>query len=179
MTKSKLVGIGSLLAVVAALAVWSGAAVAAVPQQAGLARAAAVCDTGKVHFAKTKFVFHAGLAFGAFHRYIYKPYKAGSFASGTPGRLKAGVKAALAAAFIYHELKIACKDANNSSVLRPLLTPINLLVTQFTALEQKLKNGNFSVGDLTSAGAAVNALGQKSNALGFPIKQLTGGFSGG
>jgi hypothetical protein len=25
-----------------------------------------------------KFVLHAGLAFGAFHRYIYKPFKAGA-----------------------------------------------------------------------------------------------------
>ena len=32
-----------------------------------------------VHFAKTKFVLHAGLAFGAVHRYIYKPYRSGGF----------------------------------------------------------------------------------------------------
>lgn len=120
-----------------------------------------------------------GLAFGAFHRYIYKPFQAGAFKSGAPGRLKAGVKAALAAAFIWHELKIACKDANNSSVLRPLLTPLNLIVTQFTALEQKLRGGSFGLNDLTSAGNAVNALGQRSKALGFPVQQLFGGFTGG
>jgi hypothetical protein len=41
-----------------------------------------------VHFAKTKFVLHAGLAFGAIHRYIYKPLRAGALRSGTPGRVK-------------------------------------------------------------------------------------------
>ena len=36
------------------------------------------------HFAKTKFVLHAGLAFGAIHRYIYKPLRAGALHSGAP-----------------------------------------------------------------------------------------------
>ena len=29
-----------------------------------------------------KFVLHAGLAFGAFHHWIYKPFKAGAFSGG-------------------------------------------------------------------------------------------------
>jgi len=168
---------GLLLMTIAALAVCSSTALAA-NKQASTSHATAVCDTGKVHFAKTKFVFHMGLAFGAFHRYIYKPFAAGAFDSGQSGRVKAGVKAALAAAFVWHELKIACKDANNSSVLKPLLVPISLVVTQFTALEQKLKGGSFSTSDLAGAGAAINGLQQKSTSLGFPIKQLFGGFSG-
>ncbi len=168
-----------LLVVVAALGIGASTASAAKPLSASSTRAAAVCDTGHVYFAKTKFLFHMGLAFGAFHRYIYKPYQAGAFKSGTPGRLKAGIKAGLAAAFIYHELKLACKDANNSSLLRPLLTPIAAAVTLFTGLEQKLKGGSFGLNDLSGAGAAVNALGQKSKALGFPIQQVFGGFTGG
>ncbi len=53
----------------------------------------------KVRFAKTKFVFHAGLAFGAFHRYIYKPFRAGSF-SRPLSHKKALLKAAVAALFV-------------------------------------------------------------------------------
>jgi hypothetical protein len=60
-----------------------------------------------------------------------------------------------------------------------LLTPLSLIVTQFTPLEQKLKGGSFASGDLTSAGDAVNALGQKRESLGFPIHQLFGSFTGG
>lgn len=37
---------------------------------------AACQHVGSVPFDKTKFVLHAGLAFGAFHRFIYAPYKA-------------------------------------------------------------------------------------------------------
>jgi hypothetical protein len=169
--------VGLLAIAVAVLAVWSSTAVAGT-RQASTAHASAVCDTGKVHFAKTKFVFHMGLAFGAFDRYIYKPFKAGSFDSGQSGRIKAGVKAALAAAFVWHELKIACKDANNSSVLKPLLAPLSLVATELTALGQKLKAGSFNTSDLATAGDAINGLQQKSTSLGFPIKQRFGGFSG-
>jgi hypothetical protein len=37
---------------------------------------AACQQVGGVSFDKTKFVLHAGLAFGAFHHFIYAPYKA-------------------------------------------------------------------------------------------------------
>src|SRR5205807_538341 len=36
-------------------------------------------STSTTHLAKTKFVFHAGLAFGAFHHFVYKPFRAGDF----------------------------------------------------------------------------------------------------
>jgi len=43
-----------------------------------------------VHLAKTKFVLHAGLAFGAFHRYIYEPFRSGAFTSPLHHGLSAG-----------------------------------------------------------------------------------------
>ena len=55
--------------------------------------------TDQVRFAKTKFALHAGLAAGAIHRYLYKPYKAGTLQPGAKGRTKALVKAGLATAF--------------------------------------------------------------------------------
>jgi hypothetical protein len=42
-----------------------------------------------VHFAKTKCLLHAGLAFGAIHRYIYKPLRAGALRSGARTRQSA------------------------------------------------------------------------------------------
>lgn len=172
-TKLRFLG---LLAVVVALAAGASTAAAA-PARA--ATASAVCETGKVHFAKTKFVFHAGLAFGVFHHFIYKPFKAGAFKSGAPGRLKAAAKAAVAALFVYHELKQACKDAANSSVLKPLLIPLNLIVTAFNKLEAKLKGGSVSTADFTSAESSVKGIEQKASGLGLPIKEITTGFSGG
>src|ERR1700759_2066432 len=62
--------------------------------------------TPTTHLAKTKFVLHAGLAFGAFHRWIYKPAKAGELSHPLEHKLTT-LKAALASAFVYHELKLA------------------------------------------------------------------------
>src|ERR1700761_3508894 len=61
--------------------------------------AAPACPAQASGFAKTKFTAHAALGFGAFHRYIYKPYRAGTFRSGAHGRLTTFAKAALAALF--------------------------------------------------------------------------------
>ncbi len=167
----------AVLAAVAGLAASTAAAASSVPANNTIA--ASVCDTGHVFFAKTKFVFHMGLAFGVFHRYIYKPFSTGAFKSGAPGRLKAALKAGVAALFVWHELKLACKDANNSSVLRPLLTPLNLMVTEFDKLAAKLKSGSFNPADLTGAASAVTSLGSQSSKLGLPITDLVTGFTGG
>ena len=59
-------------------------------------------------------MLHAGLAFGAFHRWIYKPAKAGDLSHPLEHKLTT-VKAALAAAFVYHELKLALADAQVES----------------------------------------------------------------
>ena len=49
----------------------------------GSAGSSGDCPTSNTKsFAKTKFVLHAGLAFGAFHRYLYKPYKNHAFSKG-------------------------------------------------------------------------------------------------
>ena len=44
-------------------------------------------------FKKTRFLLHAGLAFGAFHRYIYQAYKNGDF---TNKKVRAFAKAGVA-----------------------------------------------------------------------------------
>ena len=47
-------------------------------------------------FEKTRFVVDVGLAVGALRQWVYKPFRAGAFASGANGRTKAFVKAGLA-----------------------------------------------------------------------------------
>src|SRR5512142_2443158 len=69
---------------------------------------AACPSTGNARpLAKTRFALHAGLAVGAFHRYIYKPLRAGGFQAGADKRARTFAKAALAGAFVVHELKVA------------------------------------------------------------------------
>jgi hypothetical protein len=79
------------------------------------------------HLPTAKFVLHAGLAFGAFHRYIYKPFKAGEL-HGFSHKLTI-IKAGLAGLFAYHELKLAIKDAQASPILSKLVAPVTCLQT--------------------------------------------------
>ena len=125
-----------------------------------------------VKFAKTKFVLHAGLAFGAFHRYILKPYKAKSFKKGAPGRTKALVKAGAAGLFAAHELKVANNAALSDDRLRPLAQKVDGLSGRLTSLAGGLKSGNFSPTALLGAAGAVTALGSQSGGVGAKIKDL-------
>jgi hypothetical protein len=129
-----------------------------------------------IHFSNTKFVLHMGLAFGAFHRYIYKPIKTGAFKSGAPGRGKAFLKAAAAAAFIVHELRIAHDDALSSDQLRPLANKLDNLVSRITGLIPGFKGGSAALGDIGSAAGAVSALGGDTSALGVPITDIAHGL---
>ena len=124
-----------------------------------------------VHFAKTKFVLHVGLAFGAFHRYLYKPLKAGDFSK--PLSHKAAVvKAALATAFIVHELKIAYTDAQASPILTKLVSPITALKDKITAMVAGLKAGHHDPAQIKSAQSDVSAIASQAGAAGVPVKDL-------
>jgi hypothetical protein len=125
-----------------------------------------------IHFAKTKFVLHMGLAFGAFHRYIYDPYRAGSFKSGASGRTKALVKAGAAALYAAHELKTAREDALSDEHLRPLAEKIEHLLSRLTSLGGSLKGGVLDAGAIAGAAGAVSSLGTESSGVGAVIKEV-------
>lgn len=126
-----------------------------------------------VHFAKTKFVLHAGLAFGAIHRYIYKPLRDGALRSGAPGRVKVLLKGAAAAVFAVHELRLAHKAALSSDLLRPLTNKVDGLSSKLTGLVGGLKNGSVSPAAILSATHATDVLGSASNGLGVGIKDIS------
>jgi hypothetical protein len=127
-----------------------------------------------VHFAKTKFVLHAGLAFGAIHRYIYKPLRAGALHSRAPGRIKVLLKGAAAAIFAVHELRLAHDDALSSDLLRPLTNKVDGLTSKLTGLVGGLKNGSVNPAAIVSATNATDALGSASSGLGVGIKDIAG-----
>src|SRR5450756_2516705 len=107
--------------------------------------AATACPTEASGFAKTKFIAHAALGFGAFHRYIYKPYRAGTFRSGAHGRLVAFIKAGLAAVFIKREIRLAGAAAQNSPALcKLILSPLRTVSETVQAGVDKLKGGDAS-----------------------------------
>ncbi len=125
-------------------------------------------STQHVDFAKTKFIFHAALAFGAFHRYIYKPFRRGGFRP--PSQHKAAlVKAGLAALFAYHEAKIALTDARSSPLLSKLVTPLTALQRQLSSLGGRLKAGVLDATGISSAAATVDRIGSQSARSYKPI----------
>jgi hypothetical protein len=130
-----------------------------------------------VHFANTKFVLHAGLAFAAVHRYIYRPLRAGALRSGAPGRIKVLLKGAAAAVFAVHELRLAHDDALSSDLLRPLTNKVDSLSSKLTGLLAGLKNGSINPAAIASASGATNALGSASSGLGVGIKDISSAIS--
>ncbi len=124
-----------------------------------------------MRFAKTKFVLHAGLAFGAFHRYIYKPLRAGVF--GKPlSHKKALAKAALATVFTIHELKVAYAAAQSSPLLTKLTSPITALQTKISALTAGFKSGHYDKAQINSAQSDVTNITSQSGGLGAKVKDL-------
>lgn len=126
--------------------------------------------TTSTKFAKTKFVLHAGLAFGAFHRYIYKPLQAGDFSQ--PLQHKATlVKAGIAGLYIVHELKLALADAQADPTLSKLVSPLTDLQSKLSSLVSGIKSGHPDVSGLTSANGAISSISSLASGAGQSIIQ--------
>lgn len=129
------------------------------------------CPTGNtVAFAKTKFVAHTGLAFGAFHRYLYKPYQAGAFSKGAGGRVGAFIKGGLAALFVKREIRLASEDVKaNPTLCKAIAAPLGKLGDTVQAAFDKLKTGDPS--GITTANSLVSSVEGTSAKDGVPITE--------
>ncbi len=124
----------------------------------------------QIRFAKTKFVLHSGIAAGAFYRYIYDPWRAGSFKKGAPGRKKALAKAGASGLVAVHELKIAARDAQcDGPALKALARPMTAAVAAAGTLTAL--SGGGGLGSIGTAGAAFDELKSAAAAAGATIKQ--------
>ncbi|MBV8217420.1 MAG: hypothetical protein JO325_03070 [Solirubrobacterales bacterium] len=139
---------------------------------AGGITAASTTTTATTHLAKTKFVLHAGLAFGAFHRWIYKPAKAGELTHPLEHKLTT-VKAALAAAFVYHELKLALADAQADPTLSKLVAPITDLQNKLHDLAGSVKSGGASAADVSGIDGTISQVKSQAAAAGQTITEQT------
>jgi hypothetical protein len=127
------------------------------------------------HLPTAKFVLHAGLAFGAFHRYIYKPFKAGQL-HGFSHKLTI-IKAGLAGLFAYHELKLAIKDAQASPTLSKLVAPVTALGDKLKGVGSSVKSGNFDPSSIGSANGDITSLSglAKQAGLSIPAREPSAG----
>ncbi len=131
----------------------------------------ATSTSGTTHFAKTKFLLHAGLAFGAFHRYIYKPFRAGVFSHPLLHKLSLA-KAGLAAVFIAHELKIAAVDVRSSKLLSRLFSPLTAAADKLSALRSAITGGSVSAADLGGVQSQLSSIGKTAASHGQAIRDV-------
>lgn len=165
----------------AAAAAPSVATASAAPAQTAAATASAAaspqtsgCPTSNATaFAKTKLVLHAGLAFGAFHRYLYKPYKAGTFTSGSKlHRVFVISKAAASALFIKREIRLSIADVNaNPALCNAVASPLRDLQTTISDGISKLKNGDTSA--LDQANQTIGAIQTAASGHGLALPDNT------
>ncbi|MBO0853298.1 MAG: hypothetical protein J2P18_05970 [Nocardia sp.] len=121
-------------------------------------------------FAKTKFVAHSGLAFGAFHRWLYKPYKAGTFKKGAKGRITGFIKGGLAALFVKREVRLALADAKaNPTLCKSISAPLGKLGDSVQGAFDKLKGGDGS--QMDSLNSTITQAENSSKADGVEIKE--------
>jgi hypothetical protein len=121
-------------------------------------------------FAKTKFLFHAGLALGAFHHWIYKPFKAGDLKHPLLHKV-ALIKAGLAGLFVYHELKLAASDAKSSKLLSTLFAPITLVAAKLASLKSSITSGKAKGSDLEGVKSELDQISSSASAKGKPITE--------
>jgi hypothetical protein len=145
----------------------SSSSAAGAPAAAEAAATSTAAPTTK--FAKTKFIFHAALAFGAFHHFIYKPFRAGDFKHPLLHKLTL-LKAGLAGLFVYHELKLASTDVESSKLLSALFSPITLVANKLQALKSSLTSGKASASDLEAVKSGLDQVGSAAASRGAPIK---------
>jgi len=118
--------------------------------------------------AVAKFLLHAGIAYYVFDHYIYKPWKAGDLHGFTHAFTIA--KAALAALFVYHEVKEMAGDVKDSKLLSFLTAPIAAVITKLNALKAAITGGNLSaIGNVQSG---LGAIESQAGAKGVVIKQI-------
>lgn len=127
-------------------------------------------DKATTSFAKTKFVAHSGLAFGAFHRWLWKPFQAGTFKKGADGRIKAFIKGGLSALFVKREVRLAATEVQADPTLcKAIIAPLDKLGDTVQAAFDKLKGGDASgITDLNSSIGAIESTSQKD---GVPIQE--------
>jgi hypothetical protein len=119
-------------------------------------------------FAKTRFALHAGLALGAFHRYIYKPLRSGGFKAGAEKRKRTFLKAAVAGAFALHELKVA----KGFAIANPTLCKaVEGVSAKFASLTGKLKSGTATPADLEAGKNAIGNLQHDATKTGYGFQE--------
>lgn len=168
----------ALLACVGALALGCGVAMAAASGGARPAVAAHSVPAAELHggavahaesaTAVAKFLLHAGIAYYVFDHYIWKPFKAGHLHGFFHALTIA--KAAVAALFVYHEVKEMAADVKQSKLLRFLTSPIALAIRSLESLKSAITGG--SLNPISAVHGQLGTVQSQAHGKGYVIKEI-------
>ena len=125
---------------------------------------ASCASAGTRKIPKTRLLADLALTYGAFHRYLYKPYKAGAFRKGADGRIKAIIKAGLATAVIVKLLSNAKENAAADPTLCKYVPSMDNIKASLSNLADKIKGGTATSSDADSTNSLFEQL---KNSTGF------------
>ncbi len=134
--------------------------------QTGSASTATCASAGTRKIPKTRLLADLALTYGAFHRYLYKPYQAGTFSKGAKGRTTAIVKAGLASAAIVKLLSNATQNAAADPTLCKYVPNLGTIQGSLTSLTSKIKGGSATSSDVNGTSGLFDQL---KNATGFTV----------
>lgn len=151
----------------------SGATSSSTPDSTATSAAAPCPTSNTTTFAKTKFVLHTAEGFGAFHRYLYKPLKAGTFTGGsTLSKVKAFAKAGAAALFIKRQVRLATEDVKgNPTLCNAIAAPLASLSDSISGAVTKLKSGDAS--GIEQANSSISSIENSAQSAGAQITENT------
>ncbi len=134
----------------------------------------AALSPSKALFDKTRFVADLGMAFYAFHHWVWNPYKAGSFQSGAPHRTKSLVKGGLALLFAVNRVKAANRIAHTSKspLLHKLASSLDAMQDKFSSVGQRLKGGQFDQKSIEDVNDTVSDVGSGAAQAGAPVHDV-------
>jgi len=154
--------------VIAALAV-AGCGSSSSSTTSKVAATTASASSGSGGVSAAKFVLHTGLAFGAFHRYIYKPIKAGALQNPLSHKLSV-LKATAAAAFMVHEIKLAVAAAQGAPALMKLVAPLSALAA---GVKSAVASGTVSPTTLATGNSVIESIKSQAAGAGATIVEET------
>jgi hypothetical protein len=119
-------------------------------------------EAGTRKIPKTRLLADLALTYGTFHRYLYKPYQAGTFHKGTSGRTSAIIKAGLASAAIVKLLSNASQNAVADPTLCKYVPNINInnIKSGLSSLASKIKGGTATSGEVGNLSGQFDQLQQ-------------------
>lgn len=125
-------------------------------------------------FDKTRFVTDLGVAYFAFHHWVWNPYKAGAFAAGAPHRTRSLMKGGMALLFAVNRIKAANDIAHKSKspLLHRLSGSLDGMQANFLGIGQRLKAGSFEPKSLDDTNLLMGGLGSGADRAGAHIRDV-------